>query len=283
MAVDWFRSWHGAPTDAKWIVVARRAGEGVTPGHVAAVWWYLMDYASQNTPRGSLDGFDVEVCAASYGWDRDVVAGIVEALKSKYLIVENSLTHWPTRNPKREDDSVERVQRYRVTQRNAPVTHGNAVKRNVTLDESREEIEESRGDEITEKENPPIGGQKKEKSASALVATKRKGVSLPDGWLPTQKHREMARASGSDLDIETDRFRDWAIAKGQVYRDWDAAFRNWLRNARPGISAGSQASRITNEYPGKGRHGSNGFTQIGELSPDGSKYWNEERKRWVPV
>lgn len=59
---------------------------------------------------------------------------------------------------------------------------------------------------------------------------------------------------------------------------WEA---DWI--PPPGPAPGSQASRITNEYPGKGRHGSNGFTQIGELSPDRSKYWNEDRKRWVPV
>jgi len=28
--MDWFRSWHGAPNDPKWLVIARKAG--VAPG-----------------------------------------------------------------------------------------------------------------------------------------------------------------------------------------------------------------------------------------------------------
>ena len=32
---SWFRSWHGAPTDNKWLVIARRAN--VSAGVVSAV------------------------------------------------------------------------------------------------------------------------------------------------------------------------------------------------------------------------------------------------------
>lgn len=41
--MDWFRSHHGAPTDPKWQVIARRAK--VTPAEVVALFWLLLDYA----------------------------------------------------------------------------------------------------------------------------------------------------------------------------------------------------------------------------------------------
>lgn len=67
--MDWFRSWHGAPTDNKWLLIAKRAG--VTPMMVSAVFWALLDYASQQEERGSVAGFDAEtyaMWAGCYQW-----------------------------------------------------------------------------------------------------------------------------------------------------------------------------------------------------------------------
>lgn len=60
--MDWFRSWHGAPTDNKWLLIAKRAG--VTPMMVSAVFWALLDYASQQEERGSVAGFDATLNGA---------------------------------------------------------------------------------------------------------------------------------------------------------------------------------------------------------------------------
>jgi len=57
-AFQWWRSWHGAPTDHKWAVIAARSG--VKVGIVSAVAWAMMDYASQHKERGTVDGFDIE-------------------------------------------------------------------------------------------------------------------------------------------------------------------------------------------------------------------------------
>lgn len=159
----WFRSHHGAPTDPKWIVVARRVG--TEPGVVAATWWALMDHASQNTPRGSADGFDSESVAAFFGWEDTVVAAVLAVLREKGLVgADGMLAAWEKRQPKREDDSSPRVRKFRERQRTqapkpasipetipavttVPVTHGNAVKRDVTL-------EERRGEKRREEETP---------------------------------------------------------------------------------------------------------------------------------
>ena len=57
---------------------------------VSAVAWALMDYASQNADRGSVDGFDAETYAAFTGWCEDQIEAIIEAMRGK----GNDNTRW---------------------------------------------------------------------------------------------------------------------------------------------------------------------------------------------
>ena len=123
---SWFRSWHGAPTDPKWLVVANKAG--VTPGMVSAVVWALFDYASQHDERGSIEDFDVETYAAFSGFEQKQIDQVIKALTDKRLIVKGKLTAWEKRQPRREDNSTSRVTEYRKR----TMRHGNDVKRSVT-------------------------------------------------------------------------------------------------------------------------------------------------------
>jgi hypothetical protein len=152
MSIDWFRSWHGAPTDPKWLLIARNAMKRsethetqITPGMVSAVVWALFDHASQAEQRGNVDGFDVETYAMFSGFDEANIAAIIEALKEKNLIISGTLSAWEKRQPKREDNSTERVR-----------THRNAVKRNVTQGNAREDKEKSREEK---KDAAPSGAQ----------------------------------------------------------------------------------------------------------------------------
>lgn len=137
--MDWFRSWHGAPTDTKWLVIARRAN--VAPGIVSAVAWALLDYASQHAERGSVAGFDAETYAAFSGFTEDDIAAVLTAMREKNIIDQDDrLTSWDKRQPKREDNSAERVKAFR--ERNSEdVTHCNAEKRTVTQSNAPEQIQ----------------------------------------------------------------------------------------------------------------------------------------------
>lgn len=125
---DWFRSWHGAPTDPKWLGIARKAG--IAPGIAVAVAWALMDRASAAEDRGSISGYDADGLAYFFGCEPEQVVAIVEAMTEKGMISNGRFTSWERRQPKREDDSSERVRQHRertkqqakrdVTQRNAP-------------------------------------------------------------------------------------------------------------------------------------------------------------------
>ena len=135
---SWFRSWHGAPTDNKWLVIAAKAK--VKPGIVSAVAWALFDYASQAEDRGSVKEFDTETYAVFSGFSENEVQAVVAAMCTKGIIGEDwRLAAWDKRQPKREDDSAERVRRHRKNQRDGvtteqkyDVTQCNAEKRNVT-------------------------------------------------------------------------------------------------------------------------------------------------------
>jgi hypothetical protein len=132
---DWFRSWHGAPTDPKWVLIARKAG--TTPAVASAIAWALFDCASQAMPRGNVSSFDCEVYAAWGGLDEDVVSGVVEAMTARGMIVDGTLSAWAKRQPVREDGSAERAKEWRERQKaqqDQAQTRANAAERNRALD-----------------------------------------------------------------------------------------------------------------------------------------------------
>lgn len=153
MSNDWFRSWHGAPTDNKWLLIAKRAG--VRPIHVCGTWWALLDHASQHSVRGTVDDFDVETFALFAGMEEEHVSRIVTVLSDKGMIVDGRISNWGKRQPKKEDETAgarKRRQRDKSGGNLPPTggadhTHngsGHAASRNVTLDKEKIREEEER-------------------------------------------------------------------------------------------------------------------------------------------
>ncbi|HEX7048835.1 MAG TPA: hypothetical protein VF188_01385 [Longimicrobiales bacterium] len=148
MAMDWFRWHHGTTTDPKWRVVARRSGQPLSA--VIAVWAAILEYASESDPRGTIEGMDEEVMAAALDLEPEQIQAIRDAMQGLVLDGDR-LTGWDRRQPKREDDSAERVRRHRerrraepvevadagagVTQCNAGETQGNAPDTDADRDE----------------------------------------------------------------------------------------------------------------------------------------------------
>lgn len=70
--------------------------------------------------------------------------------------------------------------------------------------------------------------------AVPAATTKRGGGvrrSMPEGWEPSDGHKEEARKLGIDVKWEADKFRDYVKSQGKKYIDWEAAFRNWIRGS----------------------------------------------------
>lgn len=117
--MEWLRWYHGACSDDKWPLIAKKAG--VPQAFVVAVWAMLLEVASQDEDRGSIEEFDPEAADALMGMPDGSSQAILDALSSgkKPRIVDGCISSWTKRQPKREreDDSAERVRRCREKKR----------------------------------------------------------------------------------------------------------------------------------------------------------------------
>lgn len=80
-------------------------------------------------------------------------------------------------------------------------------------------------------------------------------VPLPENWVPSDRNIADATArqfSAKEIEHEASRFRDHHHSKDSRFRDWDAAWRTWLGNARKFATRGV-AQRT---QPGGGGRGS---------------------------
>jgi hypothetical protein len=178
---DWFRSWHGAPMDPKWVLIGRKAG--VSASIASAVAWALFDYASQASPRGDVSGFDCEVYAAWGGIDEEGVSAVIRVMNERGMIQDGALAKWEKRQPEREDYSSGRVKafRERKDETKRDETHGNARNGNETHrnapEERREDTEEKREEVIS---SPPAERERDATGERALEGECRKlAINLP--------------------------------------------------------------------------------------------------------
>lgn len=59
----------------------------------------------------------------------------------------------------------------------------------------------------------------------------KRATQLPSSWNPIQSHDTLAASLQLNLHAEAEQFKDHHTAKGSTMKDWDAAFRTWLRNS----------------------------------------------------
>lgn len=145
MSNQWFRSWHGAPTDPKWRLIAKKAE--VPTSLVVAFMWALMDRASQSEDRGSFAGVDLEVIADYLDCDCNALQRIATQCNARNVACNGRFVAWEKHQPKREDDtSTERNRLWREKQKNPQkpgeikdATQCNAMQRTATLDKIRED------------------------------------------------------------------------------------------------------------------------------------------------
>jgi hypothetical protein len=105
----WWRSWHGAPIDLKWSLIASKIG--ARPGEVSAIAWALIDHASQQKDRGSIDGFDVETYAHYSGFSDNLINRVIAGMWEKGVISNGRFASWEKRQP--VEKSTERVRAFR--------------------------------------------------------------------------------------------------------------------------------------------------------------------------
>lgn len=139
---QWFRSWHGAPTDPKWRVIAKKAD--VPTSLVVSFIWALMDRASQSDDRGSFEGVDLEVLADYLDCDETQLKRIVTQCNARNVTCDDRFVSWEKRQPKKEDTgSTQRVQKHRELKKLQSLSYHetpcNVLKRDETTDKIRED------------------------------------------------------------------------------------------------------------------------------------------------
>lgn len=102
---------------------------------------------------------------------------------------------------------------------------------------------------------------------AAGAAKPKRATQRPSDFRPSEAHVALASERGVDLHAEWAKFCDWCDANGKTYKDWPAALRNWIRNARPTIG-GQQRSRVQQHLDLARQLAAeeNGQASIGELA-----------------
>lgn len=111
--MEWLRWYHGAISDDKWPLIARKSGQTVAV--VIAIWAALLECASQDDDRGSIGAFDPESVDALLQLDDGATQAVVDALSSgkRPRITDGHIVNWKKRQPAREDGSAERSREWR--------------------------------------------------------------------------------------------------------------------------------------------------------------------------
>lgn len=122
----WLRLWTDMPTDPKWRTIARVSGQSISV--VQAVYLQLLVSGSNAEKRG-VTQCNAEDIASALDETSECVEAVLAAMQGRVL-EGVALTGWEKRQPKREDNSENRVKEWR--ERN--VTQCNALKRTETLD-----------------------------------------------------------------------------------------------------------------------------------------------------
>lgn len=213
--MEWVRLYHDMPTDPKWRVIAKKAGQRI--GDVIAVYTFMLTNASGNTTkRGVTHNLVTEDIAAAIDLGEADVGAILGAMEGK-VVLNGELLGWEKRNPIREDNSTERVRKHRETQRNA-------VKR---PDKTRTE------EDIEKKESSLAASQPPAKPA------RKSSTPIPDNFPSPEQQDEACvywdERDRQDLSVavmdEAAKFRDHHVSHGSRMSDWPAAWRTWFRNA----------------------------------------------------
>ena len=187
------------------------------PAPSQLAWIKLLCYMKAHGDSRSVKSLPLEVASRQWTVTKTAVSRMLEsAIADGALIASGG--EWVVTGWHRQTDTTQadRARRYRQRKKEdtAPSRSVTAEARDVTPVTPTETETET---ETKEKEKPLTGVKRKQ--------------TLPDDWSPNSTHHDIAIREGVSMSDEVSKFRDHHTSHGKVMRDWDAAFRYWLRNA----------------------------------------------------
>jgi len=173
---------------------------------------------------------DMTVEEAADAFDAAVAADLLAIDGLEVVIVGWDPIEWGSGKPSdRPEATRERKRQSRERLREAT----NTVTRDTDTKTACHAVtpEERRGEEsIGERENQPFLAEGTK--PDHRPGRKKPATPMPEGWVPDEGHRQLARENSVDLTAEVAKFRDWVAANDSRYVNWSAAFSGWLRRAR---------------------------------------------------
>lgn len=158
-------------------------------------------------------------------------------------------------------------------------------------DEMSQELRQAEAEAET-KAVPAVAGGPGEVSPSAAPAkpTKPKKArkvkhQIKHDWAPNLNHCAQAKKLGIDVGSEAVKFRDYCLSAAKTYADWDAAFRNWLRNSLKFSNGSNGSPRKPRDEPLPGQVGwkrpgrNNGVSELHQQYIDRKAVEDEKRAK----
>lgn len=211
--MHWFKIHHGFSGNPKFGLVANQAG--ISKAIIIAISIELLEYASKNSPRGSIEGFDEDEASYNLGIEIVTLRNALQLLRNRGFCYGNEITNWEHYQGSGDATNADRQRRHRekkkqdVVDKVTDVTERNALRNTEKIREDKNRID------------------KKER----IVGTRFALQDPPAEWIA---YCELTRPDLNATEVFAG-FRDYWIAKAGkdgVKLDWLATWRNWIRNQK---------------------------------------------------
>lgn len=176
-------------------------------GHLTLLW----AFTARKSPRGDVGKWTDGAIARACDWQQDSAAFVNALVESGYLDRDDEhrlLVHdWPDHAERWVKASLKNLNQTFIVRTTEPTT--------VATTEATKD--DTPCPALSCPDQPKAGTRKR---------------ALPPDFVPNETHEKLAAQKGVNLDAELEQFRDYHTAKGSTMKDWDAALRTWLRNAK---------------------------------------------------
>lgn len=210
----WIESHQEVAHHPKTRKLARRLGVGLPTaiGHLHALWWWAISYAED----GNLNGYSDEDVALGALWDAEPKTFVDALVECRWMDRDGeslSIHDWDEyagRLVDRRKANAERKRLSRARHADDPDPSGGVTG-----------LQNQTRPDLTE----PNQTEPKERARKNIEQAK---------WKPTPELIEWAADEFPTVDIaeETDRFIDHFIANGKPMKNWDSAYKNWMRRSQ---------------------------------------------------
>ena len=118
--MDWFRWYHGSCEDKKFTTISTRLQ--IPKAFVIAAWAAILEFASDNKDRGSVNKIDFEDFSLNLGIPIESLEAIFTEMERKNLIKDNRIVNWEKRQPKSEAERAKTYRENSSTARKTPIS-----------------------------------------------------------------------------------------------------------------------------------------------------------------